>query len=393
MYKVATIIGARPQFIKAAPVSKEFLKSPFFEEILIHTGQHYDQNMSQVFFDELGIPRENYNLKVGSSSQTIMTANMMIKMEEIFDQEQPDCILLYGDTNSTLAAALVGAKKHIPVAHVEAGIRSKRKNRPEEINRIVTDHVSTILFPPTFEGEQSLKEEGIREVANEQISNNNPIIQNVGDVMYDNFLQLSGSIDQRLSILEEYGVQKGNYILLTIHRPLNTDNLDKLLDILSTVEKLANDYQIPFLFPIHPRTRKCLDDDYLKDLHERLIENKNIIIINPVSFIEMMVLQKYCKMVFTDSGGVQKEAAFCKKPCVVLLETTPWKELVRSGILEETGSDPSKIEDAFSNFLNGSDDFEIPKIFGNGDASQKIVTQIKEFLDQFQSYKNDIKFQ
>ncbi len=393
MFKIATIIGARPQFIKAAPVSKAFKDHPSFEEILIHTGQHYDKNMSKVFFEELGIPKEKYNLEVGSNSQTKMTAEMMVRMEDIFLSESPDAVLLYGDTNSTLAAALVASKMHIPVIHVEAGIRSKRKNRPEEINRIVTDHVSSILFPPTMEGEQSLKAEGIQNSESGQISNNNPIVLNVGDVMYDNFINLSDSIDSRKNILETYQIQENNFVLLTIHRPLNTDNLDKLKSILEAVNDIANQYKIPFLFPIHPRTRKCLATEELKETKEKLEKNQNILIVEPVSFIDMMVLQKYCKMVFTDSGGVQKEATFFDKPCVVLLETTPWKELVASGILTETGSDEKLIKSTFAEYFEDPKQYDVPKIFGDGNASIKIVENIEKFLTQFQEYKHDIKFQ
>ncbi len=335
MYKILTVIGARPQFIKAAAISKVIIEREDVFEVLVHTGQHYDKNMSAVFFEEMGLPKEKYNLNVGSGTHAKMTSEIMIQLEDILIQENPDCVLLYGDTNSTMAAAITASKIHIPVVHVEAGIRSKRKNRPEELNRIITDHLSSILFPPTKEGEINLKNEGVFYNPSKRVSNDNPLVHNFGDVMYDNFIRFKSLLGKRKGILSNLNLTEKKYVLLTIHRALNTDNHSKLTKILTAVNTLSLKENIKIIFPIHPRTKKQLDADELKEVKEMMHQNNNIVLCDPVSFIDMMILQDNCKLIITDSGGIQKEAAFFEKKCIVLLESTPWKELVSSGVLIE----------------------------------------------------------
>ncbi|GAA0124712.1 UDP-N-acetylglucosamine 2-epimerase (non-hydrolyzing) [Clostridium sp. CTA-19] len=343
--KIVTVVGARPQFIKAAAVSNILRKK--HTEILIHTGQHYDTNMSEIFFEELNIPKPNYNLSVGSGGHGKQTGEMMEKLEEIYKKEKPDCVLVYGDTNSTLAGALVASKMLIPVAHVEAGLRSFNKNMPEEQNRILTDHISKFLFIPTESAKLNLKNEGI-----------NNGVHNVGDVMFDAVLHFKTIAEEKSKIISELGLEKNEYILTTIHRAENTNSIDRLRNIIEAL----NESKENIVLPLHPRTKKYMDDYGLKF-------NENIKIINPIGYLDMLSLEANSKKIVTDSGGVQKEAFFMSKPCITMRDETEWIETVENGWNIIVGTDKEKILDAIKNFIPKK---EKEDIFGDGKAGQKI---------------------
>jgi len=306
--KVLTVIGARPQFIKAAAVSRKFGESAGVTEILVHTGQHYDANMSDVFFQELSIPAPAYHLGVGSGSHGAQTGRMLEKIEEVIQHERPDIVLVYGDTNSTLAGSLAAAKLHVPVAHVEAGLRSFNRKMPEEINRVLTDHMSHWLFAPTPSAVENLKREGI---ADERVFL-------VGDVMYDVTLM----VRDRLGSPERWGVVAGQYILATIHRAENTDDPVRLTAIFGGLCEIAR--TIPVVLPLHPRTKAALE-------RVASVGSGNLKIIDPVGYLDMACLEKNARLVVTDSGGVQKEAFFHRVPCVTLRDETEWVELIELG--------------------------------------------------------------
>jgi len=320
--KILTVVGARPQFIKAAPVSREIRK--IHDEILVHTGQHYDANMSDIFFQELDIPKPDYNLGIGSGSHGKQTGEMLIKIEEVILREKPDALLVYGDTNSTFAGALAASKVHVPVIHVEAGLRSFNMKMPEEQNRILTDHISTLLFCPTDTAVVNLKNEGITKG-----------VFNVGDVMYDtvlyniklaqkkqNFSEYVQGLKPIEDMMEHGGrhvtFEEGSYYLATIHRAENTDNEEKMKCIFDTLEML----DLPVLLPLHPRTRKTLEKFYHKKV-------SNIYIVEPVGYLEMLIFTMNAKKVLTDSGGLQKEAYFLETPCVTLRDQTEWVETLK----------------------------------------------------------------
>lgn len=314
MKKIVTIVGARPQFIKAAAVSRVLRSSPGTTEILVHTGQHYDSNMSEVFFDELEIPQPDYHLGIGSGTHGSQTGKMLEAIEAVLIQEQPNWVLVYGDTNSTLAGALAAAKLHIPVAHVEAGLRSFNRQMPEEINRVLTDHSSDILFAPTETAVKNLLHEGIAEQR----------IHLVGDVMYDAALYYGAKADTHSQILSNLGLSPKGYILATIHRAENTDDSLRLQAIFQGLIQVAQ--EIPVVLPLHPRTRKALERENLF-----LEVSKSLVIIEPVGYLDMVMLEKNACLIATDSGGVQKEAFFYRVPCVTLREETEWVELVEMG--------------------------------------------------------------
>lgn len=352
--KVVTIIGARPQFIKAAAVSRQ-LRSEH-REILVHTGQHYDENMSRVFFEELHIPEPDYNLGVGSGSHGKQTGEMLIKIEEILLKEKPDLVLVYGDTNSTLAGALAASKMHLPIAHVEAGLRSFNQTMPEEINRVLTDHVSDKLFCPTITAVKNLSNEGI--TAN---------VFNTGDVMYDALLYNVNIAEEKSTILRQLGLETKEFVLVTVHRAENTDNPGRLKAILSA---LAHG-QVKTVLPLHPRTRNKIREFGLDDI---LKKNPLINCIDPVGYLDMLILEKHAKKIVTDSGGVQKEAYLMKTPCVTLRQETEWVETVKAGWNVLAGTDEEGMVDRIKNFqplTKWTDD-----IFGDGKAAQKIVKLI-----------------
>lgn len=346
--KVISVIGVRPQFIKASVVSRELRKR--HEEILVHTGQHYDYQMNKVFFDELNIPEPDYHLDVGSGSHGYQTGEMLKKIEEVLLKEKPDLLLTYGDTNSTLAGALAASKLHIKTAHVESGLRSFDRSMPEEINRILTDHCSDILFCPTKNAVENLKNEGITEN-----------VYLTGDVMVDSLLYNREIAEQKSNILNDLDLKNKEYIVATIHRASNTDNEENLKSIVDAFSELNE----TIIFPLHPRTENFLK---IYGLYEKL--KSSVILTKPLGFFEFINLTNHAKMIFTDSGGVQKEAYVLKVPCITLRKNTEWVETVEDGWNTLVGIDINKIYRAMADFtpsLKSHTDR-----FGNGDASKKI---------------------
>lgn len=369
--KIVTIIGARPQIIKAAALSRA-IKSHYAEriqEIIVHTGQHYDDNMSQVFFDELGIPHPDYNLHVGSATHGVQTAKMIEGIEKILLDEKPDAIVLYGDTNSTLAGAVAASKIHVPVVHIEAGLRSFNKSMPEEINRIVCDHCSTLLFTPTHAGLDNLVREGFPIDNDGPYDIDHPKVYHCGDIMYDNSLHFSKVADQKAKVLKQLGLEGKPYVLATLHRDSNTDQSERLNDILEAFKELSK--EITIVLPMHPRTRKKAGDFHAD----------NVIVIEPVSFLEMIQLEKHAQLILTDSGGVQKESYFFQKPCVIMRPETEWVEIVETGAGILTDADFGKILEASRHYLQ-QPPVDFPEIFGNGHAAEFMLEMILESFNQ-----------
>jgi UDP-GlcNAc3NAcA epimerase len=376
--KLINIVGARPQIIKASAISRA-IRLHFSEdisEIIVHTGQHYDKEMSEVFFDELEIHKPHYNLGVGSAGHGRQTSLMITGIEEILLKEKPDCVLLYGDTNSTLAGAIAAAKLHFPVIHIEAGLRSFNKLMPEEINRIVSDHSSTLLFTPTNAAFKNLMAEGFRPENSPPFTINNPKIYLTGDIMYDNTLFFAELAEKKKAgFLDKMGLVRNNYVLVTIHRDTNTDDLDRLRNILITLKALAEEKDIVLIMPLHPRTVNTLKTN-LKDLFDDLNHCSHVKIILPVSFLEMTLLEKNCRIIVTDSGGVQKESHFFKKPCLVLRDETEWIELVNNGTAKLVSADPAKIRRDFLSFVDSASDQDYPGFYGDGKAAEFILNEI-----------------
>jgi UDP-N-acetylglucosamine 2-epimerase len=347
--KVLTVVGARPQFIKAAPVSRVLRRH--HEEFLLHTGQHYDDAMSDLFFRQLGIPEPDRNLGVGSGSHGAQTGAMLAGIEQCAQEVQPGWVLIYGDTNSTLAGALVAAKLHIPVAHVEAGLRSFDRRMPEEINRIVADHVSDRLLCPTETAVRNLAREGVTEG-----------VRNTGDVMLDAFQQHVEVAHRESKVLESLRLAHGAYHLLTVHRAENTDQPERLTAILRGVGESGR----PTVFPVHPRTLAVL-----KTVSTSL--PSNVKAVDPVGYLEMLMLEENAEAIVTDSGGVQKEAYFAARPCITLRATTEWTETIEAGWNVLVGADPSAIADAMNTFRPNGDR---PSLFGDGRAAERVVEAI-----------------
>ena len=356
--KILTILGARPQFIKAGSVSREIAKHKEIKEIIVHTGQHYDTNMSEIFFKEMQIPKPDYFLGIGGKSHGAMTGKMIEKIEELALKEKPDWIMVYGDTNSTLAGSIVASKLHIKLAHVEAGLRSFNMKMPEEVNRILTDRVSDILFCPTKIAVENLKKEGFPFYT----ANGEQKIVNVGDVMQDGALFYK-QFAKKPSNLE---FKTSNFILCTIHRAENTDNHKRLKAIFEALNEIAKEQQI--ILPLHPRTKKIIDNLELKI--------DNLTIIEPVGYLEMVWLIDNCSLVMTDSGGLQKEAFFFNKPCITLRDETEWVELVELGVNILVGANKEKILNAYKTSSN----FQLPtsnlNLYGGGKASENIVKEL-----------------
>ena len=377
MKKLLTIVGARPQIINAAALSRTIAAkyAGKIREFILHTGQHYDENMSQVFFDELHIPRPDYQLNVGSASHGEQTARMIIGIEEKLRQLSPDFLVLYGDTNSTLAGAIAAAKVLVPIVHIEAGLRSFNKTMPEEINRIMADHVSTLLFSPTATGIKNLVREGFRKETKPPYSADNPAIFHCGDVMYDNSLHFATAAEKQSKILEKHQLEKGNFVLATIHRNNNTDEPQRLTAIFGTLQQIAAEENIQMLLPLHPRTSGLLQKNLPADLYEKIMQNQNLILAPPVSFLDMVQLEKNARLIITDSGGVQKEAYFFGKPCIILRPQTEWVELVENGTAIIADADPKKIKKAFKHF-SSDQQLTFPPIFGDGKAAEFICEKI-----------------
>jgi len=376
--KLINIVGARPQFIKASAISRaiKLSSSDTIGEIIVHTGQHYDKEMSDVFFDELEIHQPHYNLGVGSSSHGRQTSMMITGIEEVLLKEKPDCVLLYGDTNSTLAGAIAASKMHFPVVHVEAGLRSFNKTMPEEINRIVSDHASTLLFAPTNAAFKNLMREGFRPENSPRYTIDNPKIYLTGDIMYDNALFYSELAEKKKSaFLESLKVKRNGFVLVTIHREINTDNTRRLEVLMKTLISLAQETSMTFVMPLHPRTILSLKTK-LPSLFEDLNKSPFIRIIPPASYLEMILLEKNSRMIITDSGGVQKESHFFRKPCLVLRAETEWVELVKNGTAELVDADPVKIRDGFMKFKNDGSDLTYPSFYGDGKTAEFILNEI-----------------
>jgi len=377
--KIVTVIGARPQIIKAAALSRA-IKNNFsntIHEIIIHTGQHYDANMSQVFFDELGIPQPNYNLKIGSAAHGVQTARMIEGIEEILLDEKPDYLVLYGDTNSTLAGAIAASKIHIPIVHIEAGLRSFNKKMPEEINRIMCDHSSSLLFSPTVTGYNNLIKEGFSESNRKPFTADKPGIFHCGDVMYDNSLHFKEVALEKSEVLSENNLESGKFILGTIHRNNNTDEPERLTAIFKSILRISADFDIDVVLPLHPRTSNLLEKNLDGEVFNSLKQSTRIKMIAPVSFLDMIALESNCKLVMTDSGGVQKEAYFFEKPCIILRSETEWKEIVEEGAAIVVDADENKIFAAFDYFFE-YDNMSFPSIFGDGKAAEFICETMLE---------------
>ena len=361
--KVMHVVGNRPQFIKLAPVSREMRKRNI-EEIIIHTGQHYDKNMSDIFFEELGIPKPTRNLNVGSGSHAQTTAKAMIALEEVMTEYNPQCVIIYGDTNSTLAAALTAAKLCIPMIHVEAGIRTNNKKNPEECNRIVADHLSGYLCTPDRISVDNLKQEGIDEKK----------IHFTGDVMFDEFLYCA-SQENASEYLKKY---PKDYILMTWHRQENTDSREKIKKIIDFIEQV----KYPIVLPLHPRTKKKIVE---YGFESRIQKNSNLIITEPVGYLEMVSLLKNCKCIITDSGGASKEASFAGKRCIFLLDLEVWPELIESGWIQilnfkDANSVKTSME-IISAAINSDNKKDKGDFFGDGNAAEKIVDIVEMILN------------
>jgi UDP-GlcNAc3NAcA epimerase len=354
--RIVSVVGARPEFIQAAPVSKALRALANHREILVHTGQHYDYLMSQAFFDDLNIPAPNYNLEVGSGSHGRQTAEMLVRMEEVLLKEQPDLVIVRGDTNSTLAGSLAASKLHIPAAHIEAGERSYDRHMPEEINRLVADRLADIHF--------CVSREAVRRLASEGIVDN---VHWVGDVMLDALLQNRAIARNKSSVLTRLGVEPRAYILVTIHRAANTDNQKRLEEIVEALNSIEEEV----VFPVHPRTRGALANiDARFEEHVRLID--------PLGYFDIMVLEENARLIATDSGGVQREAYFLGIPCLTLRDETEWVETVAVGWNQLVGTNPEQILAAWRDFEPPA---EHPPIFGDGTAAQ----QIAQILDESQA--------
>ena len=376
--KIVTIVGARPQFIKAASVSRaiqafnekgsltdRLSSKKKIREIFVHTGQHYDDLLDRVFFEELELPKPDYHLGVGSGSHARQTGVMMERIETVLEREKPEIVVVYGDTNSTLAGALAAAKLNIPVAHVEAGLRSYKRTMPEEINRLLTDHLSTLLFCPTAQAVRNLLKEGIK-------NGKTTIVKKVGDVMYDSILYYSKLAGEKSTILKDLGLSLSlgldstpNYYLATLHRAENTDDPRRLESILRALSEIGK--KLPVVLPLHPRTRKMIKD------YDLFPKSKGIRLIEPVSYLNMLNLEKNAKAILTDSGGVQKEAYWLKVPCFTLREETEWVETVRSGWNVLVGTRVKRILEEMNQVERRKRIKKGVNIFGNGRASEKIV--------------------
>ena len=369
--KIVTIVGARPQFIKAAAVSRAihraYRRKRHIKEVLVHTGQHYDTLMDKVFFEELNLPKPDYHLGVGSGSHGKQTGMMLERIESVLGKEKPEAVIVYGDTNSTLAGALAAAKLNFPIAHVEAGLRSYNRTMPEEMNRVLTDHLSTFLFCPTDLAVRNLLKEGIKV---ERIK----IVRNVGDVMYDSILYYSKLAEKKSTILKDLNLyfstpnselRTHNYYLTTLHRAENTDDPERLKSILKALNEIGRNHLV--ILPLHPRTKKRIE------VHFLFSRFKNIKFIDPISYLDMLKLEKNAEAILTDSGGVQKEAYWLKIPCLTLRGETEWVETIQSGWNQLVGTESKRVIQGIKDLEKRRYFKRREEIFGEGRASEKIV--------------------
>lgn len=360
MLRILTVVGARPQFVKAAMVSKAIVehnragRAPAIVEEIVHTGQHYDPSMSDIFFDEMGIPAPAVNLNVGSGPHGAMTARMLEGLEREIVSRRPDWVLVYGDTNSTLAGALAASKLHVPVAHVESGLRSFNRRMPEEINRVLTDHLSDLLLCPTTTALRNLAAEGIERG-----------VHHVGDVMFDAALAFRDIAERSSNALKRFSLTAGGYCLATVHRAENTDSPSRLSEIVSALSEIAR-RECPVLFPVHPRTRAGLGESGVA------IASAAVILTDPLPFLDMVMLERHARLILTDSGGVQKEAYFHGVPCVTLREETEWPETVSHGWNQMAGTDMKRIAEAVRNAGSGV----VIEDYGTGAAAAKVIALI-----------------
>ncbi|HHU35383.1 MAG TPA: UDP-N-acetylglucosamine 2-epimerase (non-hydrolyzing) [Bacteroidetes bacterium] len=375
--KLITIVGVRPQIITASAISRA-IKTSFadrFEEVMIHTGQHYDKELSDVFFNELNLDKPKYNLNVGSAKYGRQTALMLAGIEEVLLKENPHCVMVFGDTNSTLAGALAASKLRFPVIHIEAGVRSFNKNSSEEINRVLTDHVSTLLFAPTNAAFKNLMKEGFRPENSPPYTIDNPKIFLTGDIMYDNTLFFADVAERtKASIMKSMSITKNEYILATIHRESNTENVDRLKAIFTTLLHIAKEYKKVIVMPLHPRTVMSLKAN-LDYLYNELLTNEYIRVRPPISYLAMTFLMKNCQMVITDSVGLQKEAHFFGKPSLVLRKETEWVELVRNGTVKLVDADVKSIIDGFDQFNGDTTSLSFPAFYGDGKAAEFVLNE------------------
>ena len=382
--KILNIVGARPQIIKASAISRA-IAGDFAEEIreiVVHTGQHYDRELSEVFFDELEIRTPDHNLQVGSGRHGRQTGLIMERIEDVILNEKPDCVIIYGDTNSTLAAAIAASKQHYPVVHIEAGMRSFNKAMPEELNRIMADHASTVLFAPTNTAFKNLMAEGFRPENIAPYTINNPRIFLTGDIMYDNSLFYADLAEKKKQdFMEGLKLAENEYVLVTIHRDMNTDDPERLTAIFNTLREQAENHSIRMVMPLHPRTLIALRNR-APELYQALTDSQFITVVRPVSFLEMIMLEKKARLIITDSGGVQKESHFFSKPCIVLRKETEWVELVKNGTVRLADADPVRIREAWDYFMNSSEVLQYPAFYGDGKAA---VTILREILEIFRS--------
>ena len=359
MKKIVTVLGARPQFVKAAVLSRIIAKYNTIEEVIIHTGQHYDTNMSAVFFDEMKIPNPKYNLEINGLSHGAMTGQMLLKIEEVLIEEKPDIVVVYGDTNSTIAGALAAKKLHIKVAHIEAGLRSFNMKMPEEINRILTDKISDLLLCPTDTALGNLKNEGFEMSSSK--------IVKCGDIMKDAVTYYSAISEQNSSIIANLNLEENEFVLATIHRQENTDAIEKLKEIFEGLDEINKSKTV--VVPLHPRTKAILNQNNL---------SYNVKIIDPIGYFDMLELLKKCNLVVTDSGGLQKEAFFNKKHCIIARQESEWVELVSNGFAKIVGNDKAKMIHVFKNFQNSSANFEV-NLYGEN-VGEKMYAEIFNLL-------------
>ncbi|MFA6920223.1 MAG: UDP-N-acetylglucosamine 2-epimerase (non-hydrolyzing) [Gallionella sp.] len=357
--KVVTIVGARPQFIKAAVISREIAKHQGIREVIVHTGQHFDENMSDIFFEEMQIPTPHYHLDINSMSHGAMTGRMLEKIEEVLLLERPDFVMVYGDTNSTLAGALAAKKLHIKVIHIEAGLRSFNMSMPEEINRILTDRISDILCCPTEQAAKNLNDEGYSNLPSKVVM--------TGDVMQDAAIFYRERAGSDKSIVSRLGLEGKKFVLCTVHRAENTDNLDRLRGIIGALNEISDEIEI--VFPVHPRTQKIIAENKLA------LSCKTI---DPVGYLDMVNLLTHAKIVLTDSGGLQKEAFFFAKPCVTLRDETEWVELIEGNFNSLAGANQERIVSLFKTMCQAKPDFT-KDLYGAGTAAKRIVALLEQY--------------
>lgn len=377
MTNILTVIGARPQIIKAAAISR-MIRTEFSESIceeILHTGQHYDHNMSQIFFDEMNIPKPDYQLQISTELQGEQCAQMITGIEKILISKKPGIVVVYGDTNSTLAASVAASKLQIPIAHIEAGLRSYNKTMPEELNRIYCDYASTLLFCPTQIAIDNLKKENITHADTDKFDINHKGVFLSGDVMYDNALHYGKIAGFKSGIIGKLGLKTGEYLLCTLHRNYNTDNIERLYNIFKALNEICTKYNIEIILPIHPRTTHIINKT--QELQQLLNNNKQIRLIDAVSYFDMIKLQQNSQMILTDSGGLQKEAYFFRKPCIVLRSETEWKELLSSGNAIIADANPDLIMKAYESFIHNETNISYLPLYGDGNAARFICNILK----------------